>query len=249
VRLTTFSRDSILSAVQTASNWYYLEITQSGADFTVASEFDCGIQVSGSAAVTMNEATTKALLSVNDQAQRHGTFFKEGDHCAFTFDRFYSVRGVPRATYLPADTSTNPELSALTPTMPTMAAPTGNEDLDGDGHPGIAFNVASLGTRHVVQRDWNEGFTNAEFPIALSATEFVVRANFDSQENILETAGGLGGLLNATSTPATDLNHRFLFRRVGLTPSDAAVVALHGVDDVSTCFNVQDAMPHDPATK
>jgi hypothetical protein len=247
-RLTTFSRDSIFSAVQTASNWYYYAISQSGADFTISSAMDCGLQTSGSADVTINQATTEALLKRNDQAQRHGTFYKEGDHCVFTLDRFYSTRGVPRAPYLPADTSSNPELSSLDP-LPTLESPAGSEDWDEDGSPGIAFNVAGLGSRHVVQRDWNEGFSDEEYPVALGASELLVRARFDNQENILATTGGLGGLLMATATPATDLKHRMLLRRVGSSEEDPAVVALHGADDVSTCFNVQDAMPHDRATQ
>lgn len=246
-RLTTFSRDVTFSAVQTASNWYYYVMSHSGPDVTITEALDCGIQVSGSAAVTINAATTTALLTPNNQAQRHGTFVKEGDHCVFTLDRFYSVRGVPRATYLPADTSSNPALSALTPALPTKQAPAGNEDWDNNGQPGIAFNVAGLGSRHVVQRDWNEAIAHASYPVGFNATEFVVRANFDSNENILATSGGIGGLLEIASTPATNLNHRFLFRRVGLAETDAAVVALQGAADVDTCFNVQDAMPHDAA--
>src|SRR4051812_8737560 len=34
-RLTTFSRDTVFSATQTASNWFYYEVGQSGVDFTV----------------------------------------------------------------------------------------------------------------------------------------------------------------------------------------------------------------------
>jgi hypothetical protein len=246
-RLTTFSRDTVFDATQTASNWYYYELSQTGVDVTVVRAIDCGIQVSGSADVTINAATTQALLHRNDQAGRHGQFYKDTDHCVFSFERFYSTRGVPRATYLPADTSNHPELSSLSPALPTEQSPAGSEDWDADGNPGIAFNVSGLGSRHVVQRDWNEFFSDASQTIALSASEFVARANFDSQEEILSVTGDLGALLQAGSTPALDMRHRILFHRLGQNANAAAVMALRVSDDLETCYNVQDALPHDSA--
>jgi hypothetical protein len=244
-RLTTFSRDSVVLATQTASNWYYYEITQSGADVTVSKALDCGIQVSGSADVTINSATTQALLLRNDQTGRRGQFFRDGDHCAFKLARFYSTRGVPRASYLPADTSSNPELASITPPLPTEQSPSGAEDWDADGNPGVAFNVSGLGSRHVAQRDWNEFFSDAKHTIALGATELVAGASFDNQEQILAVTGAGGGLLRAGSTPAMSMNHRVTFRLLGRNAADAAVVALLGKDDLETCFHVQDALPHD----
>jgi hypothetical protein len=247
-RLTTFSRDSVFNSVQTASNWFYYELSQSGRDVTVTAELDCGIQVSGSADVTINRATTEALLTKNDQTGRRGTFSKDGDHCALRIERFYSTRGVPRSTYLPADLSQSPELSALTPALPTESMPDGSEDWDGDGSPGIAFNVSGLGARHVAQRDWNEFFSDATHQVALKADELVVRATFDSQEEILATSGSLGSLLHASASPASDGLHRIAFRRLGRDKSDPAVTAVRVADPLQSCFNVQDALPHDPAS-
>lgn len=244
-RLTTFSRDTVFNNIQTASSWYYYELAQSGRDVTVTAALDCGIQVSGSADVTISSDTTKALLTRNDQTGRRGTFAKDGDHCALAIDRFYSTRGVPRAMYLPADLSANPELSTLTPPLPTEAMPAGNEDWDGDGNPGIAFNVSGLGARHVVQRDWNQFFSDDTHQVALQANEFVVRATFDSQENILATSGTLGSLLTAGSAPASGGLHRITFRRLGRDRSDAAVSAVRVDDAVQSCYNVQAALPHD----
>jgi hypothetical protein len=247
-RLTTFSRDSVFDSVQTASNWFYYELAQSGRDVTVTAELDCGIQVSGSADVTLNRATTEALLTRNDQTGRHGTFSKDGDHCALRIDRFYSTRGVARATYLPADLSQNPELSTLMPALPTEAMLDGSEDWDGDGNPGIAFNVSGLGARHVAQRDWNEFFSDATHQVALKADELVVRATFDSQESILATSGSLGSLLRAGASPASDGLHRIAFRRLGRDKGDPAVTAVRVADPLQSCLNVQDALPHDPAS-
>ncbi len=247
-RLTTFSRDDVFQAVQTASNWYYYEIEQRGREVTITAALDCGIQVSGSADVTINRATTAALMKRNDQTGRHGQFYRDGDHCTLSIDRFYSTRGVPRSVYLPSDTSANPDLASITPALPTAQSPDGNEDWDGDGHPGIAFNVAGLGTRHVVERDWNEFFSDDSYSIAPDSDAFVARAQFDNQEEILETSGSLGGLLMAGSTPATGLNHRISWQRLGRTADEAAVKAVRDPDDLTTCYNVQAALPHDTAS-
>ena len=155
------------------------------------------------------------------------------------------MRGVPRATYLPGDLSSNPELSAITPALPTEDDPAGNEDWDGDGNPGIAFQVEGLGTRNVAQRDWNEFFSDDTYPIALDAAEFIAAARFDSQESLLSTSGALGGLLRAGATPIVDAKHRVTFRRLGRSADDEAVNAVRVEDDVDSCYNVQDALPHD----
>ena len=133
------------------------------------------------------------------------------------------------------------------PALPTETEPTGSEDWDEDGSPGIAYQVENLGTRHVGQRDWNEFFSNEAYPIALDATEFVAAARFDSQEGLLATSGALGGLIRAGATPIADAKHRVLFRRLGRSATDDAVKAVRVEDDVESCYNVQDALPHDPS--
>lgn len=248
-RLTTFSRDSIFGATQTCSNWFYYEFTQTGRTVKISHALDCGIQVSGSADVTLNSATTQALLHPNDQTGRVGEFYRDGDHCVFKLERFYSVRGASRATYLPADTSSNPELATIMPMLPTEQMPMGSEDWDDDGQPGIAFNVSGLGSRHVVQRDWNEFASDADHTIALNATEFIAGAHFDNQEQILAVTGGLGALLKAGSTPALDIGHRIKFRMLGRSASDPSVAQVRLPDDLDTCFKVQDALPHDKAAQ
>ena len=72
-----------------------------------------------------------------------------------------------------------------------------------------------------------------------------MRGNFDDQESIMAVSDGLGGLLRASATPANGLRHRMMFRRLGNSPSDPAVAAVHVADELQTCFNVQDALPHD----
>lgn len=245
-RLTTFSRDLEYDTVQTASHWFYYELAQSGRHVTVAKALDCGIQMTGSADITLNTTTTRALLHANDQAGRRGEFYKDAGRCALRFERFYSARGVPRTAYLPADPSTNPELSSLEPPLPTEQMPSGAQDWDEDGTPGITFNVAGLGSRDVVQRDWNEFWSDPTSGVAVHTDEFEARAAFDSQENILATSDALDGQLSASMTPATDMRHRMLFRRIARSPSDAAAAAVRVPDDLETCYKVQSSLPHDP---
>jgi hypothetical protein len=246
-RQTTFSRDSVFNAIQTASSWSYYEISQSGRNVTVTAAMSCGIQVSGSAQVTISRAGTAALAKHTEEAGRRGLFYKEGDHCVFSLERHYQVRGCASAVYLPASVSTNPDLDAILPALPTAQAPSGAEDWDGDGSPGIAFIVASMGTRNAVQRDWNEMASDTTYKVALGSTEFVVAESFDDRDSIMATSG-FGALLQAGAVPAAGLRHRAKFRRLGLTPSDAAVKAIHAAADVDTCYNIQDALPHDPAS-
>jgi hypothetical protein len=215
----------------------------------VSKALDCGLQGSGSADIRLNSATTQALLHPNDQTGRHGEFYKEADHCAFRFERFYSTRGVERAIYLPADTSRNPALSTIEPPLPTEHVPMGAEDWDGDESLGIAIDVSGLGSRHVVQRDWNEFWSDDTTRVAPSTDEFVVRASFDVDESIMATSGDLGALLRASTRPAIDLRHRILFRRLARSPSDAAAAAVHVTDDLETCYKVQDSLPHDATTQ
>jgi hypothetical protein len=246
-RLTTFNRDSVFGSTQTASNWFYYEFAQTGRTVRVTKALDCGIQVSGSADVTINSATTKALLHPNDQTGRQGEFYLDGDHCTFKLARFYSTRGVPRSKYLPADTSSNPELSTIMPMLPTEQAQMGSEDWDGDNNPGVAFNVSGLGSRHVVQRDWNEFASDADHVIAPGSTEFSAGAHFDNQEQILAVTGAGGALLRAGSTPALDLRHRIKFRMLGRNASDPSAAQVRLPDDLDTCYKVQEALPHDKA--
>jgi hypothetical protein len=246
-RLTTFSRDAETYSVQTASNWFYYELEQSGRDVTVVKGLDCGLRMSGSADVTLTHATTRALIHPNDQAGRRGKFYKDSGHCAFRFERFYSTRGLPRATYLPADTSHDPALSSLEMPLPTEQVPSGAEDWDEDGQPGITLNVAQAGARDVVQRDWNEFWTDETTTVPLRADEFVARADFDSEESILSTSGGFEAPLRTTTTPATDMRHRILFRRVARSLAQAAAETVRTADDLETCYNVQAALPHDPS--
>ena len=274
VRQTDFSRDNVLSEVQTSSNWFALKIVQTGDSFELDKGIFCGIKVTGSATAELTETGIRGLVHANPldsdspppRPPRRGTFTVNGDGCAFTMDRAYFVRGAePR--FLPQDFLAKPDLSTLvalpsesTPEHPTGTNLDGAVDVDGDGHPGVAFRISGniAGLRNVAQRDWNEYFTAPDAPIAQGALEFTARVRFDNQENILYVSHcpAIGcGLLLAGSVPATDLHDRGTFRYLGKDLSDPRVSRIVKAelkqdvdDDMKTCANVRDSLVHDASS-
>lgn len=270
-RQTTFSIDSVLSQVQTASNWHAYHLTQTGTSFAVDASAFCGIHVSGSATVDLTDGGVHGMIWLNSEGSdnprgaRKGTFTETAAGCEFAMDRFYFVRGL-EDRFLPSDFAAKPDLSTLPalpyeddPEHPTGTHAAGALDLDGDGFLGLAYRISgnASGTRNVVQRDWGEYSTSPDYPIPKSAIEFTAGAAFDNQENILHVSHcplvGCGILL-AGSVPASNLKHRMTFRYLGSDLSDPRVSAVFVADlrkniddDVTTCANVRAALPHDPS--
>jgi hypothetical protein len=271
-RQTDFSIDSVLSQVQTSTNWYIFQITQTGGAFQVETSIFCGLRVTGSATVDLTEAGARGLLWLNPHGRdaaprppRQGTFVAAGDGCAFSMDRHYIMRGGDPAL-LPGDFRAKPELSTLPP-LPTVDDPktppsmpyAGAADEDADGVPGVLFRISgnASGGRSVVQRDWNEYFTDPTAPIAARAIEFRAQARFDNQENILAVSGcplvGCGILL-AGSRPAPSLPGRVVFRYLGKNldePRTARIIKgplkTNEDTDLQTCANARASLPHDPS--
>lgn len=269
VRQTDFSIDTVLSQVQTSTNWYVFKMSQTGNDFAVELAINCGIKATGSATADLTEGGIRGLIHLNPQDKdsprgaRKGTFTPDGSGCAFSFARNYMVRG-GEPSLLPADFSKDPELSTLTP-LPTSPDPEnaagttipGAVDVDGDGSPGVAFRVSgnANGMRNTIQRDWNEYFTEEGSRAPANAIEMVVRVRFDNQENILAVSKcplvGCGILL-AGSHAAMNLKDRATLRYLGKDLTDPRVSSIvvaelkDSVDtDVQTCTNMVAALPHD----
>jgi hypothetical protein len=271
VRQTDFSIDTVLSQVQTSTNWYLYELTQSGDTFTVVKALSCGIKSTGSATADLTDKGVRGLIHENPQdldsprGPRAGTFVESADGCTFAFDRNYMVRGGD-PSLLPAVFTTNPELSTLPP-LPFEADPenptgeniAGAVDVDDDGSPGVAFRVSgnASGVRNVVQRDWNEYFTLDDRPIPHNAIEFVAGVRFDNQENVLAVSQCplIGcGILLAGSNPDTTRQDRVTFLYLGkeLTDPDVSqIIASEPKIDVEAdllaCRNALDTLPHDPS--
>ncbi len=268
-RQTTFSIDSVLSQVQTASNWHAYHFTQTGTSFAVDASAFCGIHVTGSATVDLTEGGVRGMIWLNSEGpdnsrgSRRGTFTETASGCELAMDRFYFVRGL-EDRFLPQDFLAKPDLSTLTPLPyeddpehPTGAHTDGALDLDGDGFLGLAYRISgnASGTRNVVQRDWGEYFPSPDYPVVKNAIEFSTAAAFDNQENILHLSHCplVGcGILRAGSIPAVNLKHRMTFRYLGADLTDPRVSAVFAADlrkniddDVATCANVRAALQHD----
>jgi hypothetical protein len=268
-RQTNYSRDTIVGQVQTSSNWYVYRFEQTGDAFEVKEVLHCGLFVTGSVTVSLDEGGYRGLLYASRQGPdfaqgpRRGTSSESGGSCDFSFERWYLVRGA-EAGFLPEDFRKLPALSALAalpsdadPTEPPAEAPTGAIDDDGDGRPGFALRLTGNipGVRNVVQRDWDAYATDADTPITAGAVEFSARADFDNEENVLAVSDcdpAACGFLVSGSTPARDLPGKVVFRYLGQDLNDPRVAALvqgaPGSDDdvdLETCARVRTAMPHE----
>ncbi len=271
-------RDAVLSSPQPASTWYLYRFSQTGGTFQVEQAIHCGFHVTGSATVDCTPGTLKALLgsippnrndpSVNGPHPRRGTFVQQESVCAFTYDRFYRVRGGTSAL-LPADFSTHTALKDLTPLPyeddplnPTGEHLDNQEDTDGDGIPGAAFQITGIanGVREATQRDYKEYATSPSEMVPTHSVQFTVHGDWDLQESVLSvnTCGNLCSLITTPGhTDPVTLIPRITMRYLGssldpaISPRVAAVVVRNpGEDETSdlvTCANVRLALPHDPS--
>jgi|GEM_PF-6801804 len=236
---------------QRAKRWYLYEISHDGDDVEIVRSLNCQVHVEGGTGltgvtVTLEDTSTSSILERNSHAGMKGTYTKSGEVCELDLDRGYSVLGVNKGTYLPADASARPELSELTP-LPTEGATDGAEDWDGDGDPGIAFTVDAFlpGTRNSAQRSYFEfdsDSTNEDYTIALSASTFTVNNLTSIEEQVLSADNDL--LKTAATLSGTD--HPVTFTRLGdnrataTLPGDATIPE----DDLEACKALQTAFPY-----
>jgi hypothetical protein len=264
---TDYTCDDAFHQPQTSSNWYLYHITQSGNSFQVDEELDCGVHVTGSVTVDYTPAALKALMYQNqmDGTGSHparkgvSTSTSTGGGCTFSLDRWYKVAGVEE-TYLPADFSTLPPLSALPP-LPTVSDtvngaddPPGATDPQGDGFAGIAVQITGIvdGVRHSAQRNWKQ-YATTSTPVPAAALRFDVPGNFDLQESILHVSQcGTSCALLTTGAMASTAPGKITFSFLGKTLTSSHVAAVvagpprkNVQDDLTTCKNVQLALPHE----
>lgn len=266
VKEKDYTCDSIFHQPQTSSNWYLYHFTQTGSDFTVDQELDCGVHVTGSATVDYTPASLKAVLYLNRMdgggahAARHGTSQAADGGCALTFDRWYKIRGADDS-FLPADFSTLPPLSSL-PALPTVSDPIngpddaqGATDPDGNGFLGMGFQITGIvtGVRDSVQREWKQYATTTGAPVPAAAVQLTMPGNFDLQESILHVSQcGTGCGLLTTGAAASTHPGEITFQFIGKTLTGSRVAAMvagvprkDAATDLQTCQNVQQALPHD----
>jgi hypothetical protein len=268
-RETNFTRDSVVGAVQTSSNWFLFRFEQEGDSYRVVESLDCGVHVTGSVTVDSSPATLKSSLYANrmdgaegGRAARRGTSKAAANGCEMTFERWYRVRGATSA-YLPPDFAAKPALASLTP-LPSVTdpvngtdVPAGSEDPDTDGIPGTSFLITSgfvNGKRNSAQRDWKEYATDPATPVPSGALLFEVPGSFDLEESVLRVTecGSTCALLKSTARAAQDIPGRwklsFIGRSLGTPRVDAVVggAPRANVDtDLTTCTRIRELVPHE----
>jgi hypothetical protein len=270
VRETDYERDMVLQSVQTSSNWYLYQLAQTGDTFTMVASMECGVHVTGSATVDYTPASLQAMLHANPQdgsgphGYRHGTSEVAAGGCGVSLDRWYFIRAL-LPSFLPADFSADAPLSSLPP-LPSVSDPVngpddppGATDPDGDGFPGIAFQITGAlvtGVRDEVQRIWKQYADMPGAPSPAAALTFAVPGALDVQDDVLHVSQcGTGcGLLKTGATVASDIQPRITFsfigRSLGGARTSTVVVNRPGAsvdDDLTTCANVRLMLPHDPS--
>lgn len=236
-----------LGLPQIANNWYYLEFEQRGTDVLVKKHYDCGIVVKGSVTVVVSRASGVALMQHNNQAGRKGTLAKVGNQCEFSMDRYWSIRGANEARYRPsgADAALDVAAVAAKNPLPTKNNLDGAEDWDKDGTPGTAWQSTGIvsGTRHSIQRDWNEWFTDSAIVITPSTTwpnDFVARTRFNNEEVVIDATHDI---LKQASMPDNTVKNSITLRLLGRDANDARVKTVMKSDPYDTCLAIQQSLP------
>jgi hypothetical protein len=272
---TAFTQDTVIGSIQTSSAWSLFHFAQTGNDFHVVEELDCGVHTTGSANVDLTQASFVANMYLNRQdgvaddagvvhAARHGTSQQVAGGCAMTLDRWYKLRAATD-DYLPADFTTNPPLASLKP-LPAVTSflpnstewPAGATDPDGDGIPGIAYQVSGLlnAVREAVERGYQGYATPAGSPVPASAITLVMPDAYDDQESVMRVKGCNGSACNlvaAGANPSKDHPGHVTLTFIGKTYGSVRVASVvAGVPrqsvglDQTTCANVQLLLPHVP---
>ncbi|HKP56883.1 MAG TPA: hypothetical protein VJV78_09185 [Polyangiales bacterium] len=236
-----------LGLPQTSNSWLYLELQQTGHDVVVTKSLECGVEVRGTATVTLSRATLESALLTNSQVGRKATLKKVDGKCAFETKRFWKVRGADEQRFLPnggRDSMDEIPKAAMDKPLPTATKTDGAVDTEGDGKLGMAFQVSGIitGVRNSVQREWSTWFTKPGFEIQPSndwPNELTIAADFDNEEAILSPSSGL---LAASGQPARGAPHQLKLRFLGRDRSDPRAAAIMKANDIDTCFAIQDAM-------
>jgi hypothetical protein len=274
-RETDYTKDTVIGSLQTSSAWTLFHFQQTGNDFHVVEELDCGAHVTGSATVDFTQASFVANMYLNRQdgvaddagvvhPARHGTSQQVPGGCSVTLAPWYKLRGATD-DYLP-DFTMNPPLSTL-PALPKVGNfmpnstewPMGATDPDGDGIPGIAYQITGLirATRNAIEREWQGYATPAGASVPASALTLVIPDGYDDQESVMRVTGCANtaacNLAAAGSTVPLDHPGHITLAFIGKTFGSARVApVVVGVPrqsaglDQTTCANVQLLLPHVP---
>jgi hypothetical protein len=135
-------------------------------------------------------------------------------------------------------------------------SPAGITDPDGDGIPGVAFDVTGFvtGTRNSAQRVWQDYATADGAPVPASAITLTIPGEFDIEEHVMRVTncGTSCALLASAANPDPSTPGKIVFSFIGKTFGSTRVAAVAAnvprqdqSDDLTTCANVRLLLPHD----
>jgi hypothetical protein len=233
-RETDYTRDPIVNALQTSTQWYLYHLVQdpSSSRFQVDQVLDCADHVSGGANVDYTPNTAKSLMYASGMDEgthspRMGTAEAVSSGCNMSLDRFFFVRG-GTPEFLPSDFDNDASLPSNA-TLPWLDAPPipaqppgqsltddtnfppGSVNLDGldDGkaYAGGAYRISGTlnGVRHSVQRLY-KGYASTT-PIGFNSLSFSIYGNYSLQESVLATTDCTSfvcPLIATIATPSPD---------------------------------------------
>ncbi len=202
-----------IGQTQASHNWFYYELRQDGTTVTVTQGLNCGfdvVHVTPLGADVDSSGAWPSILTHDNDAGRMGTMQATSTGCSVAFDKLYTVRGATQSFY---DDPTQPLPSA---SQQAMGSTPGWEDWDGDGNPGITFDVTAptKGNLYVAQRDW----TQYAGDVAFDTTSFKLAVTWNTEESVLGYTGS--ELITQTSDPDTDPSQHYVYF-VRLTADEA----------------------------
>jgi hypothetical protein len=225
------THNSALGAEQIATNWNYLVIEQTGDDFTITANFDCGYVVRGTTDVALSDDTLEAMaVQASHGVGTKGTFAATNDgKCKLDVDRIYVLRGANKPKFLDAVWKIGDAPKSLDDFTLPANADEGMEDWDHDGHEGLT-QLTGLGDRYSAEFDWREFHGTVPQDAAQFGGDGVIRVDYDSRESV---SAETPALLQASSSPMSP-GYGFM-AHVG----DDEVAATGDHKELQTCKNVQ----------
>ena len=246
LRELSLPEDTVLGNTQPATNWALWIVTQDGDTFEVQDSLNCGTRASGNADVVFGVDTQIGVMEKNPQTGRTGTFVKNGDHCEFAVDRWYSRTGLPASVLDEYQGTTNALPANVEPLLGIA------EDWDGNGYGGIAYLTSGIvsGKRHAIDIGWDEYYNDAGFGHMppLNSTDFTLRMSYGISEAVVfaeKTNGGESALLKGSAIVIPNANNAVALHLLGRDEVAAIAGGIYEQsDNLLTCFNIQDNFPH-----
>ena len=246
LRKLSLPEDTVLGNVQPASNWTMWIVTQDGDNFEVQDSLNCGTRASGNADVVFGVDTQIGIMEKNPQTGRTGSFAKNGDHCEFTVERWYSRTGLPISVLDEYQGTTNALPANVESLLPI------GEDWDGNGYDGIAYLTSGIvsGKRHAIDIGWDEYYNDAGFGHMppLNSTAFTLRMSYGIAEAVVfaeKNNGGESALLKGSAIVIQNANNAVAMNLLGRDEASAIAGGIYTAgDNLDTCFNIQDNFPH-----